>query len=422
LNAKEPYLACRHGETGRVRPDAKRPGLRLLIPLIAVLSITQTALGQFAPPSGFEAVELARSRACVGVLARLETLDLALEPLATRSLRLAAIAQAVALEERSIVDSLDTSDAVEAEVRAWFLTDGELAQRYLEEQTPALLAQRATGREAIKVTVSEASRAVQAEADEIIAATGTLRTDAGPCDGAIFVRSAVIEACQTPAGPVCEAALDTTGRASPFRFAESAEVLWYVEELRPWTDPGPLQVGPDGQLGGARTIGFTRTGNIVVSVAFSPLLRERADLTPEEIERANMINDSLGFELSHPDIVAVPSLGIRVTLPVPLSDESLYMLHFGTLDTADTLWTGPPGTGHPLEAAVELSPSHVGRLQAGEPITLTAIRASEAGEDEAVFTIELSSLNQARAVQALVGYMAQQLSSDLARLIRSGEF
>ena len=51
-------------------------------------------------------------------------------------------------------------------------------------------------------------------------------------------------------------------------------------------------------------------------------------------------------------------------------------------------------------------------------MTLTALRSSAPGENEAVFTVELTSLNQARASQALVGYMAGgQLGRDLTSLV-----
>ena len=103
---------------------------------------------------------------------------------------------------------------------------------------------------------------------------------------------------------------------------------------------------------------------------------------------------------------------------MPLGDESTYVLHFGAPEEANIVWTGTPGTGAPLEGTVPLAAAHVDRLQAGEPMTLTALRSSAPGENEAVFTVELTSINQARASQALVSYMAGgQLGRDLTLLV-----
>ena len=386
---------------------------------LAVLSVTVTASAQVPlVPTGLAVIESERSRSCVDVMSRLDALDRTLAPLAERSQRLLAIAEAVALEDRTIMESLDQSDLIESQIHAWFVSDGELAQRYVATLAQQLVEERATAREAIKVMVSDAIAAVQTEADQTISATGDLAQRAGPCDGAIFVRSAVLEACATNSGPLCDEAAQEPSEASRFRFVDSPEAIWDVQEIRPWTNPTPLQATPDGQLDGARTIGFARSGNIVVSVAFSPLIRDREELTPEETQLFQVTNDSLGIQFTHPDLAFAPALAIRATLPMPLGDESTYVLHFGTPEAADVVWTGAPGTGAPFEDSVPLGAAHVGRLQAGEPITFTALRSSEGGENEAVFTIELTSVNQARASQALVAYMAEQLGRDLAALVR----
>ena len=317
------------------------------------------------------------------------------------------------------MESLDQSDAIESQVHAWFTSDQELARRYVATLAQGIVTQRATDREAIKEVMSEAMVALQAEADETIAATGDLSERAGPCEGAIFVRSAVLEACETNSGTVCVEAAGMPSDTSRFRFVDAAEDVWDVQQMRPWTDPTPLQADPNGQLDGARTIGLSRTGNVVVSVAFSPLIRNRSELTPEEAQLFQVTNDALGIQFTHPDLAFTPALGIRATLPMPLGDESRYVLHFGAPEEANIVWTGTPGTGAPLEATVPLAAAHVDRLQAGEPMTLTALRSSAPGENEAVFTVELTSINQARASQALVGYMAGgQLGRDLTSLVR----
>ena len=368
-------------------------------------------------PSDFEAVELARSRACVEVLGRVDALDARLAPLAERSQRLLAIGQAIALEEREVVDSLRLSDPLEADVRAWFIADGELAQRHVASPSPALLEQRSAARDTIQARVARELESVQARADSMIAATGTLAGESGRCTGAVFVRGAVLEACASVRSSVCDAARDSTSQPGRYRFVESAEVLWGLQELRAWSAPGPLQVLANGQLGGARTVGLTRTANIVVTLVFGPLVRRRVDLTAAETERLTAIADSLGFGAEHPELLVVPSLAVQATLPDALGGESRYMLHFGLPESAEVVWVGAAGTGAPLEGVVELGPGRLARLLGGEQLFLTALRPTETGTNEAVYTLELTFINQGSATTALTQYMAQRLAADLAQLV-----
>lgn len=371
-------------------------------------------------PAGLAAIELERSRSCVGILARVDALDAVLEPMATRSQRLLAVAQAIALEDRSVVDSLHAEDPVEAQVRAWFIEDGTLAEQYATLGTTDIAQARADGREAIKTTVADALAAVQTEADEIMAQDSELGTEAGGCSGAIFVRKAVLEMCATATGSLCDEAKEPPSAESQFRFVESANNMWGIQDLRPWTSPGPLAPGPTGQLDGGRTVGYARVGNLVITLAFQPFLRDREEATPEELQSYQVVNDSLGLEFSHPNFAFTPALGIRVALPEPLENESSYIIHFGAPQDPDVVWTGAVGTGQPLEAMIPLSAAHVTRLQAGEPLSLAAMRDGGAGIDEPIFGIELTTINQGPAAQALLGYMASQLSADLLSLIKPG--
>ena len=52
----------------------------------------------------------------------------------------------------------------------------------------------------------------------------------------------------------------------------------------------------------------------------------------------------------------------------------------------------------------------------GEPIRLTAVINVEDADNEAVFTLELTTVNQVSATRALLGYMAGQMVADLNRL------
>lgn len=389
---------------------------QILPALLPLFLLAQPATAQL--PSHFQDVETARSRDCVPVLTRLSDLDEQLAPLAQRSQRLLAIGQAIALEDHSVVDSLHVSDPVEKQVQDWFTRDGELAQQYVEHPSPQLLEQRAAGRDAIKKAVSEALDSVQTRADRTIDATGDLRSKVGDCSGAVLLRPVVQQACATSgSSPVCQAARDTTVKNGPFRFVDSAEELWGIQEFRAWSAPGPLQVDPNGQLAGARTTGLTRAANVVVSVTFRPLLRRRTDLTAAETERARALTDSLGFGASHPDFVFLPALAIQASLPTALDEETRYIFHFGEPENALIVWAGDANTGSNLDGVVPLTMPQLRRLQAGDALNLTALRAKDDGTNEAVFSIELTSLNQAKSVSGLLGYMAQQLPADLAQLL-----
>ena len=393
----------------------KQSLLRSLSATALALAAPSTLAGQI--PANLEAIEHERSRSCVPVLGRLDALDEALTPLAIRSQRLIGLAEAVALEDDAVVPTLDASDSVEAAVRGWFQADAALAQQIVQRATPELQEERAAGREAIKATITQALEAVQAEADSTIAATGDLQQRAGWCTGAVLVRPAVLESCGATSSPVCDAARDTAAAAREFQFVESAESIWDVHELRAWTAPGPLTVLPNAQIGGARTVGATRLGNVVVNLAFTPWLQERGTLPEEASARLKTLTDSLGFGDAHPDVVFVPSLVIGASLPESLGGETDYLVHFGPPEEADVVWQGGAGTGAAVEGVVPLGPGHLVRLQAGEPMTLTAIREAEDGELDALWAIELTSLNQGTAVGGLLGYMANQLPGDLERLL-----
>jgi hypothetical protein len=398
-----------------------RTNSHLVLALVLTAGAALPVQGQDAVlPDGLARVELERSRQCVDVLARIEALEQRLEPLAVRSQRLIGIANAIALEDRSSVEPLDPNDATEAAVAAWFERDLELATRYLDENDEAITAQRTEARQAIRERVAQALAALQEAANQEIDTAGDLSSTVGGCDGAILIRSAVIEACATTTSPVCEPARNG-GTDSPYRFVDAPADLWQVEELRPWTNPAPLGVTPDGQIGGARTVGYARTGNLTLTVSFGPILGSRENFTPDEISRFQAIVDSAGFTFDHPEVAFAPSMSMRASAPEPLAGETMYILHFGEATEADVIWSGPSGTGEAVEATVPLSPRHLARLGQGHPISFTAVVEDADGEGgEAVYSVMFTPINQSPAASALVGYMSQQLATDLAQIVPVG--
>jgi len=390
--------------------------VRFTLPAVTVLMTALPLSAQIGEaPSGLAEVEMDRSRTCVAVLADVARLDEILDPLALRSRRLTSIAQAIAIEDGSIVRELDTTNAVESAVADWFATDAVLAQRFVTSQEPAILEQRAAGRDGIKITLSDAAVAVQMEADSIMAGHEDTVREAAPCDGAIFVRPAVLEACttDTDTGALCEEAGRPPAATDRFRFVDTPESVWEVQELRPWTDPTPIQPNQTGQLDGARTIGYVRVGNVVVTVAFSPMLKDRTEVTPAEQFGYAQTNQALGLTFDHPSITFAPAFGIRAALPTPLAGEDEYIIHFGDADAVDEVWRGDAGTGLPLEATIPMQATHVIRLRQGEQLSLTAMRS---GEPE--YSIPIDTTNQTSAMERLLTYMSTQLSADLNEMIK----
>lgn len=371
-----------------------------------------------AIPSRLAEVEVERSRICVGTLAGIAVLDQTLEPLVTRGTRLRQIGEAVALEDRNSLEPFDLTDQTESMVRDWFTTDAALAQRYLTTEDAQLQAERQAGRETIKNLVGQALTALQTRADSVLTANADLIQTAGPCDGAIFVRSAVQDACADASGAICDQVDLPAGEAVDFRFVDSGESVWEIQESRPWTVPGPLQPTADGQLGGGRTIAYARVGNVAVSLSFSPLFVNREDVSTEDLAGYQAINDSLGLTFEHPELAVAPVLGLRAALPEPLGTETRYVVHFGEITAPDILWTGAAGSGVSIEAAIPLAAAHVVRLRAGDPITLTAIGGESGNQTE--YSILVGNVNQAPAATVLLNYMTSQMAEDLGRIMQTG--
>ena len=366
-----------------------------------------------AVPSRLVEVETERSRACVSTLGQIAVLDRVLAPVVTRGTRLREIAEAVALEDRMIVEPFESSDETEALVQNWFTTDAALAQRYVMSEDSGVLAERQAGRETIKAVITQELTTIQQYADSVLTANTALIQAVGPCDGAIFVRGAVLDACEDTSSPICEQAALPAGEAKDFRFVDTGESVWEIQETRPWTVPSPLRPTEDGQLEGGRTIGYARVGNLAISLSFSPLFRERDEMSEGELARYDTVNDSLGIAIDHPTLAVTTAFGIRAALNEPLGTETSYVLHFDDINAPDILWSGPAESGTPLEAAIPLGAAHVVRFRAGDPVMLTAIGGADGNNPE--YSIMIGNVNQTPAATVLLNYMASQMADDLSR-------
>ncbi len=379
-------------------------------------------MAQDSVPADLAKVELARSRDCVVPLSRLEALDQRMAPEAQRFNRLQALVKAVALEDTSIVSTLRPTDPVEAAVRSWFKEDDRLAVQIVATGADSLRQARQTARDSIKALLGRSIQTLQSEAQAKAdtAHMQDIEAAAAPCAGMIFVRSAVRAACDTIESELCRvAAADSAKPEDPYRFVDSANALWGMQQFLPWSDPTPLQVGPGGQLVGARTQARARQGNVVVNVAFQPLLQPKARLDSAQVAEAEANLDSLGFKFDHPDFVMTPALSIQMNLTQPLGGETNYVLYLGSLTGSNVLWTTAAGGGAPVHAVIPLTATDLKKLEQGTPIGLAAVKVPKESDAkaQAVYNIDLLPVNEGQAVSALVDYMSGKLSEDLKTLV-----
>lgn len=393
----------------------------LFVPFVfAVVMAPEAGRAQTAPPPDMAAVESARSSACVGEIAQVADMDARAAPYAQRVQRIQALARAIALEDTADVAPFDTLDAMERGVRDWFRKDQGLALRIVAGES-GLVAERDTARKAIRTRLQEEMDSVTTQAQTKLADAQDVQSRAQPCQNAIFVRPAVVKACATGSGPLCDAVKlppDSAAKVSPFRFVNAAEDLWDVVQLRPWTDPGPLQAASDGSLIGARTAARARRGNVVVAVALAPLIQARSQLDSTGIAEFQANLDSLGFAFDHPDFVMAPALEVQASVPAPIGGETLYLLHFGEVADPDVVWSvQADSTGGVVQAAFPAKPALLDRLKAGDPLSFTALKVPEGTtEGTPIYSLTLPNVNQGKASTALLGYMQ---SGDLNRDLKA---
>lgn len=385
------------------------------------------ARAQAAPPPGMAAVENARSRICVAKIAKIAELNDKAAPYMNRARRIRALAEVVALEDTTQAAPFDTRNALERAVHAWYTADHALALRIVAGDS-SLVSKRDTARAVIERRIQSAMDSVTAQAKSKLAGADSTQAEAQPCQGAIFVRPVVLQACKAiPGSPLCAAARrkpDTIpSDTAQFRFVNAANDLWGIEQLRPWTDPAPLQAGPGGSLIGGRTMARARRGNIIVAVALAPLFKDRSKMDSTQVAQFQANLDSLGFTFSHPRYVMAPSLELEASVPPPIGGENLYILHFGTLAKPAIIWSIKAGKGGLIQATFPATAKLLDRLKAGDVLSFTALKVPKGStQGTPVYSISLLNVNEARAATQLLGYMKSgDMSKDLNKLVPGGK-
>lgn len=389
--------------------------------MASVLSLS----AQEAVPSNLVEFETERSRTCVPVLARLAELNEELDPLARRVDRIGALYEAVALEDSLRVAPFDEANPEDRIVQSWFRDDGELAREYVDSEDEALLETRRERRAQVEEELEGAFRRISEEADAILGQDEELPAAASECDGAILVRTAVLDACNGTSSQVCQEAREGAMQGR-YRFVESAEDLWDVEQLRPWSTPTGIGPRPDGGLGGAQTGTLTRKGNVQLAIAVEPMIRDRDAVSPEEAAEFDSSLESMGFDFDDPRFVMSPAMVVDLDIDRPLGGETHYLLHFGDLTdpASQVFWSARATEEGPIQDAFPVGDGILAQLVSGAEVTLTAIRVEdeETMEGNPLYTVGLTSVGQAEAVRTLLAYMAQgHLSNDLRALFPPDE-
>ncbi len=364
---------------------------------------------------------------CVPVVAQLAQLEGDLEPLGQRAERIRTLHQAITLEDSTRVSPFADGDPLESAVQQWFIADGELAREWVETEDEAIIERRREGREAIRERLQEALEEVSQEVDQRLEQEGDLGERAPHCEDMVFVRSAVLEACETADSPLCEGARSQEPGGS-FRFVDDPENLWDMDQLRPWSEPGRIGPTPEGGLGGSRTATLARRGNMSLVVSLGPLLRQRSVMTEEEIQEFEVNLETLGFDFQHPDFVMAPAITLHLDTPGRLADESEYILHFGDLSNPEeqVIFSLPAEEEGPIQATFPAPEWVLALLGQGEPMALTAVRFFEPDEElyegEALYSLDITPVRQTETVGELLAYWAEgHFSEDLAALIPPAE-
>jgi hypothetical protein len=404
----------------KISPVLLLVALNLPTPLLAQGPlVAEPAEGTLAP--GLVAAELARSRRCVPTLARMDTLNTRLDPLARQVDRIEALGRAVTREDSTQAVPFDGGDPLEEAVRQWFTADQALARQYAESGDLAIEAQRADGRGQIIGRLQEAVDSVDVRGTEMVAASGELPTEFRECDDVMLVRSAVLEECATMDSPVCSEARSATP-SGRYRFVNAPEDLWDVESVIPWSSPPPVGLTPQGGVGGVQTGSVSRRGNLLLALVVRLLIQDRSTVSPDQLTDLQAILVSLGFAFEHPQYLIAPVLALELNVTEPLAGAHFYFLHFGDLTepTEDVIWSAPTSAQGPVDVTIPATKAILDRLAAGEIVTLTAVRFPDttSKEGETVFSLGLTSIGAASSVSAFLSYLTSgQLADDLTALM-----
>ena len=404
----------------KISPVLLLVALSLTTPLLAQDTLVTEPAEAPLPPE-LMAAELARSRRCVATLARLDTLDTRLNPLARQVDRIEVLGRAVTREDSTQAIPFDAGDPLEEAVRQWFTADQVLARQYAVSGDSAIEAQRAEGRDQILERLQAGVDSVQALGTEMIASFGELSAELIECEDAILVRSAVLQECDTIDTTLCGEAREATPSGS-FRFVNAPEDLWDIELVMPWSSLTSVRITAQGDVDGAQTNTVSRRGNLLLALAVRLLVQDRSTVSPDQLADLQASLDSLGFTFEHPQYLVVPVLAFGLNVTEPLAGAHFYFLHFGDLTdpVADVIWSAPTAAQGPVEVVIRANRATLDRLATGEIVTLTAVRFPDATSTagEAVFSLELTSVGEANSVSAFLSYLNDgQLADDLTALI-----
>lgn len=228
-----------------------------------------------------------------------------------------------------------------------------------------------------------------------------------------LLQPAVIQTCdaQNLDTMICQAArADTT--IGTVQFVDTVDEIWAIQESFPWETHAPLTVQDGVVVGGSIGVS-SRAGNALLELAVTPLLRQKVNLSAEELADFSMALDSLGVSFTNSQFAMVPAIQIRTNITSPLSAETYYLLHTGTVDAGEAIQSFQAGQGNLIGTQFVLSPALRTLLESGQPLTFTAVNVVNEETLSPIWSIPVSAEGAAAALSGLLTYYAGAFSADV---------
>ncbi len=408
---------------------------RLVLPLALMATLGSSAAAAQSYPPGLDAAELNRARSCSIVervfqqgqevgLALQDSLVL-VDALARRIAENPEFVSGSTPDGRAFLiftsgqDAAMRTDTLRAGGDIFpllnnFVTWRRNNQTAIAATEPTVATQLAQRRSDLLAFVSSRGREMLEQYQSLPALLNDIQVRGQMCTADVaLLKPAVIQTCddQDLSTMICQAArADTT--IGTVRFVGTVDEIWTIRETMPWTTHDPLTTQDDVVTGGS--VGTSsRVGNALIEIAVTPLLRRKANLTPDELADFQLALDSLGISFSNPEFAMVPAMQIRTNITSPLSAETYYLLHTGTVDGGQAIQSFQAGQGNLIGTQFVLSPALRTLISSGEPISFTAVNVVNEETLSPIWSVPLSPEGGAAALAGLLAYYGSAFSADV---------
>ena len=372
-------------------------------------------------PEGLEAVETARTRACLVDAAPAPTIDV--------DARLADEAPGLIeiLETSRVAGAIRGGGALPPE----FASIGQWVERYNREYTE-LLEDCRNDRNADGLECGEDEALAELRAEIRQRATDALRTMAErivesedgtgaghaawarACDDRLLLRPVVESVCDdAPDAPAC-AAVD----ADAFELwgvrlgiVEDVSTLWNRRPAAAWSDFEPLRP-EDGHVEGGFTETVLRFGNVIAMVRLALDVVDVA-AEPDRAERARAFGAAFDMSFETSGLTVLPVIEFSLAADAPILAETVYAFFVETDDGPRTVLNAAADPERPFSWVTPLRPEVAEWLQQGRTLWFTAGGPIPGGGMGPRFTVPFSTDGLGDAVLDLAIYLGEGVFADL---------